>query len=152
LTRLRPAGTRFVSSCFTVIACVIVPACGESGPTLPMGKVSGKVTYQGKPLTSGSVTFVSTETNRPNANGPIAPDGTYNLHTQNFGSGAALGDYDVAISSIDPNELNTPLPGTAPLEKKIKSTIPKKYGDPKTSGLKETVKSGTNTFDLELKD
>jgi hypothetical protein len=151
LTSLRPAGTRFCLSCFTVIVCLIVPACGESDPTLPMGKVSGKVTYQGKPLTGGTVSFVSTETKRPNANGPISPDGTYNLHTQNFGSGAALGDYDVMISAVDPNEYNTPLPGTAALEKKTKTTIPKKYGDPKTSGLKETVKSGTNTFDFDLK-
>ena len=36
-----------------------------------MGKVSGTVTYEGKPLTGGTVSFVSTETSRPNANGTI---------------------------------------------------------------------------------
>jgi hypothetical protein len=151
LTSPRPAGTRFFLSCSAVIVCLIVPACGESGSTLPMGKVSGKVTYEGKPLTSGTVSFVSTESGRPNANGTISSDGTYNLHTQNFGDGAALGDYNVMISSVDPKEYNTKLPGTAPREKKIKSTVPKKYDDPKTSGLKETVKSGTNTFNFDLK-
>lgn len=152
MTSLRPAGTRFFASCFTVIACLIIPACGGSDPTMPMGQVSGKVTYQGNPLTNGTVSFVSTESSRPNANSTISPDGTYNLHTQNFGSGAGLGDYDVMISSVNPKEYNTPLPGTAALEKKAKpTTLPKKYGDPKTSGLKETVKSGTNTINFDLK-
>jgi hypothetical protein len=151
LISLRPAGTRFFRSCSTVIVCLFLPACGDSGPTIPMGTVSGKVSYQGKPLTSGTVTFVSTEDSRPNANGEISPDGTYNLHTQNQGSGAAVGDYNVMISSVDTKEYNTKLPGTAPLEKKIKSTVPKKYDDPKTSGLKETVKSGSNTINFDLK-
>jgi len=151
LTSLRPAGTRFFLSCSTAIVCLIVPACGESGPKFTMGTVSGKVTYEGKPLTSGTVSFVSTNNNRPNANGTISPDGTFTLHTQNIGDGAAVGDYDVMISSVDPKEYNTKLPGTAPREKKIKSTVPKKYDDPKTSGLKETVKSGTNTINFDLK-
>jgi len=153
MTSLRPAGTRFLVSCFAVILCVIVPACGESGPNMPMGRVSGKVTYQNKPLTKGTVSFVSTDSSRPNANGTITPDGTYTLHTANFGSGAVLGDYDVMIGGMDPIDYNTKLPGMLPLMKKseLPQTIPKKYEDPKTSGLKETVKSGTNTFDFDLK-
>jgi hypothetical protein len=148
LTSLRPASTRFVVFCFTVIVCLIIPACGEPGPSQPMGRVSGKVTFQGKPMTKGTVSFISTEPGRPNANGVITPDGTYNLHTENFGSGAVLGDYNVMIGGTDPIEYNVPLPGTAP---KIAQTIPKKYEDPKTSGLKETVKSGANSIDFDLK-
>jgi len=149
LTSLHPAGTRFFVSCFTVILCLIIPACGESGPTMELGKVSGKVTYQGKPMTKGTVSFISTDRNRPNANGTITPDGTYTLHTPSFGSGAGLGDYDVMIGGIDPVDYNVPLPGT-PVPKSPEA-IPKKYGDPKTSGLKETVKSGTNSIDFDLK-
>ena len=43
-----------------VMACVsLAPlACGSTGPN--MAPVSGKVTYQGKPVPKGSVTFAST--------------------------------------------------------------------------------------------
>jgi hypothetical protein len=119
-----------------------------------MGRVSGKVTFQNQPLTKGTVSFISTESSRPNANGAIGPDGVYTLHTPNVGSGAVVGDYEVMIGTIAPEEYDGQLPGMAPIEnmKKPKTeTIPKKYGDPKTSGLKETVKSGTNTFDFDLK-
>jgi len=150
MTSLRPVGPRSLLPCLAALA-LIAPACGESGPE--MGRVSGKVTYKGQPLTKGIVAFIATDANRMNASGTITPDGTFTLHTPNFGSGAILGDYDVAITGAEPPSEDGVLPGMAPLRKKEKdpSVIPKKYEDPKTSGLKETVKSGTNTIDFELK-
>ena len=125
---------------------LFLPGCGESGPT--MGRVSGKVTYNGKPVAKGTVSFVSTEPARPNANSPIGPDGSYSLQTTNPNDGAVVGDYTVAVSGKDPNAVNNDLPG-APV--KVTSDIPAKFEDPAKSGLKATVKSGSNDIPIDLK-
>jgi len=123
--------------------------CGSGGPS--MGRVSGKVTAGGKPLEAGTVTFISTDGQRPNATGAIQPGGSYTLQTVDPGDGAVVGDYKVAITDVDSKELNTALPGapvTAP-----KSAIPKNYQDANSSGLTAKVERGSNSrnFTLELK-
>jgi hypothetical protein len=114
-----------------------------------MGRVSGKVTADGKPLEAGTVTFISTDGNRPNATGAIASGGSYTLQTVEPGDGAVVGDYKVAISDVDAAALNTALPGapvTAP-----KSAIPKMYQDANSSGLTAKVERGSNTHNFDLK-
>ncbi|MEJ7638585.1 MAG: hypothetical protein WKF75_11580 [Singulisphaera sp.] len=68
----------------------------------PMGRVSGTVTFQGKPLEKGTVTFISTDSQRPNATGTIQA-GSYTLQTTEPGDGAVVGDYKIAVSDIDPD-------------------------------------------------
>jgi len=116
-----------------------------------MGRVSGTVKAGGKPLEAGTVTFVSTDGQRPNATGAIQPGGTYTLQTVEPGDGAVVGDYKVAISDVDSTALNTALPG-APVAAP-KSAIPKKYQDANASTLTATVERGSNTknFDLDTK-
>jgi hypothetical protein len=121
--------------------------CGSGGPT--MGRVSGTVKVDGQPLNKGTVTFISTDSQRPNATGTISPLGVYTLQTTEPGDGAVVGSYKVAISDVDSNALNTALPGMpAPVSK---SAIPKTYLDANTSGLTADVVSGSNTKDFELK-
>ncbi len=57
--------------------------------------VKGKVTYKGKALTSGSVTF-EPEAGRA-AHAEIKPDGTYEISTFKAGDGAVLGTHKVSI-------------------------------------------------------
>lgn len=121
--------------------------CGSGGPT--MGKVSGKVTVDGQPLTKGTVTFIATDSKNPNATGTIDASGNYTLQTTEPGDGAVVGSYKVAISDVDPNALNTEMPGMpAPV---AKSVIAKSYLDANTSDLKADVESGSNTKNFELK-
>lgn len=121
--------------------------CGSGGPT--MGRVSGTVKVDGQPLTKGTVTFIATDSQRPNATGTISSSGTYTLQTTEPGDGAVVGAYKVAISDVDSSALNTALPGMpAPVSK---SAIPKVYLDANTSGLTANVESGSNTKDFELK-
>ena len=121
--------------------------CGSGGPT--MGRVSGTVKVDGQPLTKGTVTFISTDAQRPNATGAIDSSGGYTLQTTEPGDGAVVGTYNVAISDVDASALNTPMPGMpAPV---AKSVIAKTYTDANTSGLTAAVKSGGNTHDFELK-
>lgn len=126
---------------------VLLAGCGGSdGPE--MAKVTGKVTYQGKPLTKGTISFVSTDPSRSNANSVIGPDGSYSLQTTNPGDGAVVGDYKIVVSDVDPNSLNTPAPGEP--VKKQERLIPEKYENPDASGLTRKVVSGSNTFDIAL--
>lgn len=125
----------------------LVVGCGGSGGP-EMARVSGKVTYQGKPLTKGTISFISVDPNGTNANSVIGPDGSYSLQTTNPNDGAVVGEYRVIVSDIDPNALNTPAPGEP--VKKQERTIPEKYEKPDTSGLTKKVESGSNTFDIAL--
>lgn len=133
-------------ACLVAALALVVSACGQSGPE--MGRVRGKVTYQGKPLEKGVVSFIPTDANRQGASGPIQPDGSYELQTREPGDGAELGEYRVGITDVDPDAFNTELPGE-PV--KVKSMLPPKYQDQNTSGLTATVKSGGNTIDFDPK-
>jgi hypothetical protein len=113
-----------------------------------MAPVSGKVTYQGKPVPKGSVTFASTTPGGRNATGQLDAEGNYKLQTENPGDGALVGDYLVTIYAHDEPILDY-IP-KKPIPPKI--LAPTKYEKPETSGLKATVASGSNTFDFELKD
>src|SRR5262249_53455771 len=129
--------------------------CGESGPE--MARVSGTVTYQGKPVPKGAIACVATDPGRPNATGKLDANGYYRLQTREAGDGAQLGDYDVTISSRDDTPMNIGGQNVVPqfIPKKAaqpQRLTPAKYEDPKTSGLRRTVKSGSNEFNLELTD
>jgi len=121
-------------------------ACGSSGPA--MGRVSGTVTYKGKPVPKGTVSFLPTTPGARNATGEIHPDGSYSLQTENPNDGAQVGEYSVTIFSHDEPVLDY-VP-TKPVPKKI--LTPQKYEKPDTSGLKATVASGSNTVNFELTD
>ena len=120
--------------------------CGATGPG--MAQVTGKVTYQGKPVPKGTVSFVPTAPGGRNATGQIVESGEYRLQTENPGDGALTGDYNVSISARDNAVLDyipkKPIPP--------KYLAPAKYENPTTSGLKATVKSGSNTVDFDLAD
>jgi len=139
------AGRRAVLSAFAIVATLIPSGCGRSGPE--MARVTGSVTYHGKPVPLGMVTFQSDDPNGRNATGAIAPDGSYTLQTEEPGDGALLGEYRVAIDARDDVVLDyipaTPIPP--------KRLVPEKYENPDTSELKATVKSGRNEIAFDLK-
>ena len=143
---LRTTSSHPLVALLAAAACLIVSACGPAGPE--MAAVSGKVSYNGKPLTKGNVSFVATDPERPPASSPIGPDGSYSLQTADGRRGAQLGEYKVAITDIDPDAPNQDIPG---MPIKNKSDIPKKFTDADKSELKATVKSGPNHQDFDLK-
>jgi len=131
---------------FVLALALTATGCGSSGPE--MASVYGTVTYQGKPVPKGTVSFVSADGKHRNATGQLDANGSYKLQTEASGDGAEPGDYDVTVYAHDEVLLDYK-PKVA-----AKPTIlaPTKYENPKTSGLKRTVKSGSNKFDLELTD
>ncbi len=125
--------------------CCIVPllllaGCGgQAGPTHEMAKVSGTVTFGGKPVPAGRVLFLNTK--GPSEDADIGPDGKYTVEIAVGETQAAI-DYREAPTATNPNRPEMMTPG--------KSLVPDKYADFKTSGLTTTVKSGENTYDISL--
>ena len=86
-----------------VLLSVLARGCGseQALPVSPPVPVKGRVTYRGKPLAKGTITFEPTDGGRE-ARGTIGPDGTFVLTTNQEGDGALIGVHRVAVSDADP--------------------------------------------------
>jgi hypothetical protein len=88
-------------------AVCALAGCGP-GNGLTMGRVSGTVTFNGKPVELGEVLFVP-DSSKGNSGvpsmGPIGKDGRYIMSTQDAGDGVIAGYHKVAIRALDPNPL-----------------------------------------------
>lgn len=132
--------------------------CGCSSGT---ADVTGSVTYNGKPVKTGTVTFF-VDGATPKA-GQISPDGTYKV------AGVKIGPAKVTVASPDPS---TPDPDKIKREtdpSKIKGgggkrptggtgkasgdwvPLPAQYADFTKSGLSYTVQASENKYNIELK-
>ncbi len=128
------------SAAYLVLAGLM--GCG-GGSGSDKATVIGKVSYKGAPVTGGTLTLYSAE----GAPYPVAikADGTFNV------SGVPVGQMGVAIDT-----------GAAPAAPPAGSSggqappphvdLPKKYKDPKSSGLTWDIKGGKNTKDFDLTD
>jgi len=145
-----PAGVGRRPSIFVLVLAIVAslaaPGCGRSGPEL--APVSGKVTYNGKPVPRGTITFSTDDPKGRNATGVIGPNGTYILQTEEPGDGAQLGEYRVSIAAHEDDVVLDYVPAKPVLPKRL---IPEKYENPDTSDLKATVKSGSNDIPFDLK-
>jgi hypothetical protein len=122
--------------------CLMTSGCGPSQQLAP---VRGKVTYKGKPLTTGVVMFQPT--NGPPARGNIQPDGTFELEMLGEGAGAPLGPNRVRVSSRQQSA------DTSTETALGKLLIPKRYTDFATSGLTiEVAADRTEPYLIELLD
>ena len=112
-----------------VLVGLVASGC-SSGSGLT--QVTGTVTYEGVPLTNGSISFVS-DSGGANAAGIINERGEYTLSTHRPGDGVAPGTYRVCISSFETPPGMTPQSG--------KRAIPERYFDVRHSGLTATVEN-----------
>ncbi len=142
-TRLTPVLTLVALSYFILAGCS-QPVSNPGGVS-----VSGVVTFEGKPLAKGTITFVpETPGTGGTATGSISSSGYYSLGTAKAGDGAIPARYKVTVVSLDSeatmDEKGKPIPA--------KSAIPAKFGNAATSGLTATVeKSGSQTLNFDLK-
>ncbi|MGE3821596.1 MAG: hypothetical protein AB7I30_19470 [Isosphaeraceae bacterium] len=75
---------------------------------LNLAKVSGKVTYNGQPVTAGEILFLPDESQGaigPPASGSIGSDGTYVMSSEESGDGAVVGVHRVGVIGRDPTPL-----------------------------------------------
>ena len=96
--------------------------------------MSGRVTLDGEPLTSG-VVYAIPERGR-SAKGLIQNDGTFTLSTYRDGDGAKVGTHPVVITAIPRDELDAEGKG-------LRVPVPQRYARAVTSGLTLEVKAGT---------
>jgi hypothetical protein len=128
-----------------VLALLGVQAgCGGGVKKAP---VSGRLTYNGKPVKSGHVMFLSA--NGVAGTGELDGEGRYKLQ-------AAVGENTVTVES---RGVGKPLakqpPDAGPGYVKTapgKLLIPERYFSPMRSGLKFTVQQGDNTANFDLTD
>jgi hypothetical protein len=132
-----------------LLASVIPGGCSVKS------NVSGTVTYKGKPLPSGSVTFFGADNKQAAA--PINPDGSYTATSVPIGPAKVAVRVQPSMAGL-PTAIKTGVPGAAEHTTPGMETastpsvdIPKKYGSPETSDLSLDVRSGNNTFDIDLK-
>ncbi len=138
-------------------AAVTVLGCGPSGPKLV--PVSGKVTLDGTPLKSGTVTLVAdaskNNTQKGIPAGAIGPDGTYKISTEGK-NGAPLGWYKVTVATSFPGAMGA---NTAPLMSSTPAKAPEgaivinpKYTDQTKTDLSVEVVANPQpgAYDLKL--
>lgn len=135
-----------------LIASLIGCAAQPTGDVLPTVRVSGTLTYKGNPLEYHQVTFAPNDGQRPAA-GISDENGKFTLGTNSPGDGAITGTHNVSVIYVGPpnddpefgiNEFYSPPPP------KVK--IPRKYADPKRSGITiEVPAGGLSDVAVELK-
>ena len=138
--------------------------CGDGGPSVSL--VTGKVALDGKPLADATINLspVAGGTGKA-AVGTSDAQGIFtvtNATSKKIGSGAVVGEYEVGVLWYKPDANDTSRStgssaGAMTTDKASatktsgpESALPAAYQDPRTSGLKFTVKSGTNTLDLAM--
>lgn len=128
-----------------VASSLIVLSFAGCRPSTGLVEVSGVVTYQGKPLKDGFVSFVPAGDTGSGASATIGPDGRYELFNSRTLKGIAPGEYQIRIESWE----TPPNMGRQP----PKHAMPEKYYLINTSPLRATIKAGPpQTIDLSLED
>ena len=129
-----------------LLAAIVLGVTGcDRGP--PISEVSGKVTFQGQPVSEGVINFASES--GFGAQARLAADGSYSLRSHH-GKGIPLGSYKVSIAPppFDPVPADLSKP---PAERPQYPDIPARYRSFDTSGLTAEVREGGNVFEFDMK-
>lgn len=130
-----------LTACATMFGCLLLLGCGAAGND--KGTIKGKVSYKGKDLTTGTISFHDESEKLVGSSG-IA-NGMYIMEKVPTGP-VKVTVQVIASTGPEPKESKDPtiiMPTRA-------VPIPDKYKSPKTSGLAYTVSSGEQTKDFPL--
>lgn len=132
------------------LALGLAASCGCGGSSLPLARVEGTVTYEGKLLDHGKVVFIPEQgTPGPQAVGTIQPDGTFRIDTIQH-DGAAVGWHTVLVHCRGAAPSDGQTPAGVPPTPFGESLIPPKYSVEADSPLRFEVKEGRNEFAIVL--
>ena len=156
-----------LSLCCLVVG-LLLTGCNSGEGRVQTYKVKGKVTYNGAPVASATVTFAPQEKGTPTAMGITDGQGMYTLTTYDSGDGAGAGLYKVLVYKKDQSAPSTPnVPAHDPTgagpsgspshsgpkggqKKAGGSLLPEKYMKADTTTLSKNVVGGENEINLEL--
>lgn len=136
----------------------LMAGCGDAkhsrGPT---GKVSGKVTLNGKPLPPGCTIVFTHKEKAVAMTAPIGSDGSYSASNVLVGPQKVSFMVPVQPTAAPPDPSNPEaykayMLGKAKVTGEEKSLVPKRYTSPDESGLTFDVQEGENKYDIDLKD
>lgn len=135
------------------LICVVLLStygCGDGHPKRSI--VTGTVTYNGKPLSIGSLVFIPVG-GGPSAQGKIDRNGFYEMGTYEEDDGVIPGNYKIMITALtSPGGSGLPEDAVNGNAGPV-SVIPDWYGDLEKSGLQVMVEADkANTIDLPLTD
>jgi hypothetical protein len=144
-----PCARRFGGTALTAVLAIALAGCGGG-----KADVSGKVSYKGKLLASGTVSMVGSD--GIVRQGAIRPDGSYMVN------GVAAGKVQIGVLSLNPagdirgggrtasaSRVSKSTPDTPPTASNW-FAIPSNYQEPTTSGLATVLSSGSNQYDIKL--
>ncbi|REJ89052.1 MAG: carboxypeptidase regulatory-like domain-containing protein [Planctomycetota bacterium] len=124
------------------IGTVLLLGCGE--PAAPVATVSGKVTFDGAPVTNAKVQFDPTSTGM-SAVAEVGSDGSYTVTEP-----IPVGEYAVSVMP----SFETPVAGEEGdqdfVPPEAREDIPPKYQNPGESGLTVTLNEGENSYNVEM--
>jgi hypothetical protein len=147
--RTTPVRTCLTLSLAGLIVTAIFSGCGrDQGPERVV--VSGKVTFNGKPLDEGQIRFVPTATSAVPVSGASIKDGQYKVDSR---GGVPVGMHKIEIEAhrVDPKAVKPGLP-PPPMARGVPRIqyIPKRYNV--DSQLQLTIEPGSKpiTKDFEL--
>lgn len=120
------------------ITTLTLSGCQPAGK--PQGKISGKVTFQGNPVTAGEVNLFQKSTGVA-VTAPLDSAGHFTVVPP-----MDTGTYNISIIPPRPKQLP---PGTPP-EQLPPFPVPQKYQDPAQSDLTKEITTGNNELDIAI--
>lgn len=144
--------------------CLFTIGCGESAPSGPKWpdpvKVTGKVTYKGKPFENGTVIFVPEDQSTPGQGGAavVKASGEYLAQSrwtdQKMKDGLIPGNYKVGFSRMVKPDGSVWLPdpnsAEGPASVGAREELPPDVSNPGTSPHKVTISADKSTYDFDV--
>ncbi len=147
-----------------ILGLAAFAGCSAGSRTFPTGKVTGKVTYKGEPISLGKITFISTG-GTGDFGSDIINDGVYTLDAP-----LGLCKIEIQIQTDENKYAITPqqqkmikskmkamkdqgmkVPDELSVTKKTTINLPEKYKFAEKSGLELEVKAGKQSKDWDLR-
>lgn len=150
-------GLRLACGCLSLGLLILLVGCKGSSRGAQHAEVTGKVTFKGKPLPGGRISFADLKKGFAST-GVIDESGNYQIK-------APVGEMKISVDNSmleqrrfgggAPKMQHPKPPGSETDEAPIKGqyvNLPSQYRDPAASGLSYTVKPGSQTHDIDLSD
>lgn len=115
--------------------------CGDAEDSGPTGTVTGTVKLNGKPLTQGAISFYNPDSGF-SGGADLGEGGKFTLTDP-----LPVGTYVIAVNPPEAPQPEDEATGRMAMQD---NSIPLKYREGSSSGLKSEVKEGENTFSYEL--
>jgi hypothetical protein len=124
------------SSLLLALFLLSLNGCGDNLPKrVP---VSGHVFFDGKPLETGGIGFMTP--GQRSSHGELGPGGKFTVSTFSENDGLMPGKHTVVVCAKEDINANS-----------MKWYAPKKYADPQTSGLEIDITGPTSDLKIDLK-